>query len=235
MAVEVVCLLEETFPRSILTSQTHLMVHLIEDMSLCGPVSTRWMFFLERFMKTLKDFVRQNARPEGSMSEGWLIQEGLVFISQYLDRVDPDLVHSFSIGQTLRKREENDVLPQGQGTRVTMDRKLHKKINTFCILNSEVMRKWVAKYNETKAMVTKELSLFRRTNGRRAPIPSRLRDFPKTITCDWVHDEMERIPEEEKQRHITNEEWEYARGCLHKVSIFIKVFTPFFMCIYENP
>ena len=98
MAVEVVCLLEETFPHSILTSQTHLMVHLIEDMSLCGPVSTRWMFFLERFMKTLKDFVRQNARPEGSMSEGWLIQEGLVFISQYLDRVDPELVHSFSIG-----------------------------------------------------------------------------------------------------------------------------------------
>ena len=99
--------------------------------------------------------------------------------------------------------------------KVTMDRKLHKKINTFCILNSEVMRKWVAKYNERKALVTKELSLFRRTNGYRAPIPNCLRDFPTTITCDRVHNEIERIPEEEQQRHITNEEWEFARGCLH--------------------
>ena len=34
-------------------------------------------------MKILNDFVRQNAKPKGSMSEGRLIQEGLVFISQY--------------------------------------------------------------------------------------------------------------------------------------------------------
>jgi hypothetical protein len=61
--------------------QVHLLVHAIEDMAICGPVSSKWMFFLECFMKTLKDFVRQNARPEGSMCEGWLIQEGLVFIS----------------------------------------------------------------------------------------------------------------------------------------------------------
>jgi hypothetical protein len=72
-AMEAVCLLEDTFPRSVLTSQVHLLVHVIEDMAICGPVSSRWMFFLERFMKTLKHFVRQNARPEGSMCEGWLI------------------------------------------------------------------------------------------------------------------------------------------------------------------
>ena len=88
-AVEVVCLLEENFPRSILSSQVHLLVHLVQEMSICGTVNARWMFFLERIMKTLKDFVRQNARVEGSMTEEWLIQEGIVFISQYLHHIDP--------------------------------------------------------------------------------------------------------------------------------------------------
>jgi hypothetical protein len=50
------------------------------------------MFFLEHFMKKLKDFVRQNAQPEGSMSEGWLNQE-----SQFV--IAPPLLHqSFAIG-----------------------------------------------------------------------------------------------------------------------------------------
>ena len=70
MAVEVACLVEETFSRTILTSQLHLIVHLVDEIALCGTVHARWMFFLERFMKTLKDFVRQSARPEGSMAEG---------------------------------------------------------------------------------------------------------------------------------------------------------------------
>ena len=154
------------------------------------------------------------------MSEGWLIQEGLVFMSQYLDRVDPELVHSFSIGHTLRMREENDISPQGQGVNVTMDRKLYNKVNTFCILNSEVMRKWVAKYNDRKVMINEELSLFLRTNGLRPPIPSHLRDFPKTITCDWVHEEIEKMSNKDQECQITKEEWEFARGCLHKVSVF---------------
>ena len=70
MAMEVVCLVEETFLRTILTSQLQLIVHLVDEISLCGTVQARWMFFLEHFMKTLKDFVRQSARPEGSMAEG---------------------------------------------------------------------------------------------------------------------------------------------------------------------
>jgi hypothetical protein len=52
-------------------------------------------------MKTLKDFVRQNARPEGSMSEGWLIQEGIVFISHYLHQGDSSLPHPFSLRHSL--------------------------------------------------------------------------------------------------------------------------------------
>ena len=43
MAVEVVCLVEETFPQTILTSQLHLIVHLVDEIALCGTVHARWM------------------------------------------------------------------------------------------------------------------------------------------------------------------------------------------------
>ena len=49
------------------------------------------MFFIERFLKTLKGFSRQKACPEGSMAEGWLVQESFVYMSEYLSRVDPSM------------------------------------------------------------------------------------------------------------------------------------------------
>ena len=66
-----------------------MFVHLVDEIALCGTIHAHWMFFLERFMKTLKDLVRQSARLEGSMAEGcWFIQESLVYISEFLGQVD---------------------------------------------------------------------------------------------------------------------------------------------------
>ena len=90
-AVEAICLLEKHFSTSILTIQVHLMVHIMEEIALAGVVHSRWMFFLERFTKTLKFFVRQQARLEGSMVEGWLVQESSVYISRFLGRKDESL------------------------------------------------------------------------------------------------------------------------------------------------
>ena len=63
-------------------SQLHLIVHLVDEIALCGIVHAHWMFFLDRFMKTLKDYVKQSARPEGSMAEGWY--KSLLYIFQNL-------------------------------------------------------------------------------------------------------------------------------------------------------
>ena len=78
LAVEAVCGLEESFLCSILVNQVHLLVHHINEILSCGVVHTRWMFFLERFLKTLKDFVRLRARLEASMDKGWIVQEAFV-------------------------------------------------------------------------------------------------------------------------------------------------------------
>ena len=77
-SIEAACMVEKFFPTSVLTIQMHLLVHVVDEVSIAGVVNSRWMFFLERFMKTLKGFVRQRARPEESMAEGWLYKSPLL-------------------------------------------------------------------------------------------------------------------------------------------------------------
>ena len=78
-AIKTLCMIENTFPTSILTIQSHLLVHLVDEVGVAGVVNMRWMFYLERFMKILKDFVCQKVRPEGNMAKGWLVQESCVW------------------------------------------------------------------------------------------------------------------------------------------------------------
>jgi hypothetical protein len=69
----VMSFLEMQLPTSFFDSQIHLISHLVEEVAIGGPVSYRWMFPIERYLKTLKGFVRQNSRPKGSMGEGYLV------------------------------------------------------------------------------------------------------------------------------------------------------------------
>jgi hypothetical protein len=85
---ESMALLEMEFPLSFFEIMTHLPYHLVQELDLCGPVSTRWMYPVERYMKTLKGYVRNMARPEASMAEGYLKDECLGFVTEYLQRFD---------------------------------------------------------------------------------------------------------------------------------------------------
>ena len=57
LAIEFVCMIEKTFPTSILSTQIHIVVHVVDEMAIAGIVHTQWMFYLEQFIKTLKAFV----------------------------------------------------------------------------------------------------------------------------------------------------------------------------------
>ncbi|KAL4587425.1 hypothetical protein LXL04_000296 [Taraxacum kok-saghyz] len=56
-----------------------------------GPVQPRWMYQVERHLGHLKKFVRNKARPEGSIAEGFVVEEALTFCSHYLRGVDSRL------------------------------------------------------------------------------------------------------------------------------------------------
>jgi hypothetical protein len=58
---ESLALVEMHFPPSFFDIMTHLPYHLVQELDLCGPVSTRWMYPVERYMKNLKTYVRNMA------------------------------------------------------------------------------------------------------------------------------------------------------------------------------
>ncbi|KAL4021604.1 hypothetical protein IC575_020410 [Cucumis melo] len=83
------CLLEKYFPPSFFTIMVHLTVHLVREVKLCGPIYLRWMYPFERFMKVIKNAVRNRNRPEGCIAEGYILEEAVEFCSEFLCGVDP--------------------------------------------------------------------------------------------------------------------------------------------------
>ncbi|GJY31929.1 hypothetical protein Tco_0415424 [Tanacetum coccineum] len=55
-------------------------IHLPDEAILGGPIRYRWMFPFERYMKKLKNYVRNKAKPEGSIAEGYVAEEALTFV-----------------------------------------------------------------------------------------------------------------------------------------------------------
>ncbi|XP_012837883.1 PREDICTED: uncharacterized protein LOC105958419 [Erythranthe guttata] len=71
----ILCKLEKIFPPAFFDVMVHLAVHLPSEAKLAGPVHSRWMYPIERFLKSLKGYVRNKARPEGSIAEGYIRQD----------------------------------------------------------------------------------------------------------------------------------------------------------------
>ncbi|KAJ9566495.1 hypothetical protein OSB04_002461 [Centaurea solstitialis] len=75
---------EQIYPPTFFDIMIHLVMHLPEEAIQGGPVYMRWMYLFERYMKKLKNYVRNKARPEGSIAEGYVAEEALTFCSMYL-------------------------------------------------------------------------------------------------------------------------------------------------------
>jgi hypothetical protein len=48
------CMLEKVFPPSFFDVMSHLPIYLVQQLDICMPVHTRWMYPMERFLKTMK-------------------------------------------------------------------------------------------------------------------------------------------------------------------------------------
>jgi hypothetical protein len=80
---------ELVFPPSFFNIMTHLLVHLVEEISILGPVFLHNMFPFERFMGILKKYVRNRARPEGSISKGYGTEEVIEFCVDFVPDLKP--------------------------------------------------------------------------------------------------------------------------------------------------
>ncbi|KAL4573491.1 hypothetical protein LXL04_020299 [Taraxacum kok-saghyz] len=81
---KILCEFEKIFVPSFFDIMVHLPIHLVNEIMLGRPVQYRWMYFMERYLCKLKSYVRNKSRPEGSIAEGYLIEERLTFCSRYI-------------------------------------------------------------------------------------------------------------------------------------------------------
>ncbi|KAK1642362.1 hypothetical protein QYE76_060167 [Lolium multiflorum] len=87
--VECLVSFELLFPPSFFNIMTHLLVHLVDEIRIPGPVFLHNMFPFERFMGVLKKYVHNRARPEGSISKGYGTEEVIEFCVDFLPDLKP--------------------------------------------------------------------------------------------------------------------------------------------------
>ncbi|GKD53445.1 reverse transcriptase domain-containing protein [Tanacetum coccineum] len=78
--VDILCNIELIYPPAFFDIMIHLVIYLPLE---AGHIRPRWMYPFKRFMKKLKNYVRNKAKPEGLVPEGYVAEEALTFSSYY--------------------------------------------------------------------------------------------------------------------------------------------------------
>ncbi len=82
-AVETLCMLEMWWPPSFFNLMTHLIIHLLDELEICGPTVARWCHPIEQHLYVLKKYVRNKAKLEACMALGYMYDEALGFCMKY--------------------------------------------------------------------------------------------------------------------------------------------------------
>jgi hypothetical protein len=62
---------------------------------------------VERHLKSLKALVRQRARSEGSMVEGYMVYQSMVYINQYLPKLAVPTIHVVDLNWDVNSIKKN--------------------------------------------------------------------------------------------------------------------------------
>lgn len=151
---ETLCQLETIFPPCFFDVMVHLPIHLVNEVRLGGPVQFRWMYFPERYLGKLKSYVRNKSRPEGSIAEGYLVEECLTLCSRYLhngvetrhnrmtrnsDRCDTGELESLDsypgIGHPIGGKKK--------GGSISLDSKSRNQIHRYILFNCDEVEEFI--------------------------------------------------------------------------------------------
>jgi hypothetical protein len=115
------CEMKKYLPPIFFNAQEHYLIHQVEEIEKCGPVHTRSMWMVERHLKSLKDLVRQRARPEGSMVEGYMVYQTMVYMTQYIPKIAASINvdHIWDVNSNINKFEGEHLLGKGRMRKVT--------------------------------------------------------------------------------------------------------------------
>nr|GEY49588.1 hypothetical protein [Tanacetum cinerariifolium] len=123
--VDIMCNLELIYPLALFDIMIHLVIHLPLEALEDGPICPRWMFPFKRYIKKIKGYARNKAKPEGSITKGYVAEEALTFSSHYFRDVtmkfnrpdrnvdSPPLTCQFQVFRSIRQRHvDNDKDPE---------------------------------------------------------------------------------------------------------------------------
>jgi len=131
------CLLEKEFPPTFMDVMTHLPVHLVQQFFFCGPVHCRWMYPIERYMKTLKDYVRTFAHPEGSIAEGYRLEDTLDFCTEYMKQYKGTTQRVWDVMEDATMNDE--VLSAHDSKKRKMSQEMRSYVHVFVLENAPAL------------------------------------------------------------------------------------------------
>jgi hypothetical protein len=137
---ESMALLEMEFPPSFFDIMTHLSYHLVHELDICGLVTMRWMYPVESYMKTLKAYVRNMARPKASMVEGYLKDKCIGFVTEYRQRFDVVQQRVWDADEEYGDAKE---VLEGAGRPYVMTPALQDLGHQYTLTNVAIMQPWL--------------------------------------------------------------------------------------------
>ncbi|XP_021829510.1 uncharacterized protein LOC110769780 [Prunus avium] len=135
--VQMLCMLERFFPPSFFDVMVHLTIHLGRKARLCGPVQYRWMYPFDRYMKVLKGYVMNRARPE---AERYLAKECALLCSRmHLDELRHSSRHLLK-NETLLQKKHVESFSTWLDAKIRAEKMVHNVSNTLKWLAREPSR-----------------------------------------------------------------------------------------------
>ena len=93
-------------------------------------------------MKVLKDYVKNRARPEGSIAENYLADECLRFCGRYMKQVD-----AISSKKKRNEAVEDETIVEGstllKGCSILLSHSVHKVVHLCVLLNSAEVEPYI--------------------------------------------------------------------------------------------
>ena len=127
---ETMCYLEVSFPPAFFDIMHHCLIHLVDEIELCGPVGGRWMYPCERYLGTLKSYVRNKTHPEASMANGYAAEEALGFCAEYLNLQEHTQRH---IWENVEEQSTKSSVVEGRGRVVNLSELELERVHEYVI------------------------------------------------------------------------------------------------------
>lgn len=130
---ETMVLLEKQLPPAAFTIMMHLPYHIVQEVFICGPVQNRWMYPYERYYKGLKSKVGNLAKPEGSMTAGYELEEAAGYVTEYMLNYNPT---SRRVWDSQEDPTMKDEILEGNGIPRTLNNERRHLFHNFVIDSS---------------------------------------------------------------------------------------------------